>query len=1710
MAEPTLDELKQQRASTKGSISRIKNIVESNSNALTSTELECRLGILESYFKQILAYQTKIEVLLPTDTSRGEIEDLYITAKTKILSLLGTGRRSSIADMTVSTVPHTISHLPKQRLPKFSGRYSDYKNFINSYNNLVENDLSLTKIEKFNYLLSCLSDQALGTVKAFQVTEANYPKALLSLKERYDNDCLIFLEYISQLIELPKVQKASSVSLRSLVDNISALISSLLSIGSHENICNAIIIHIAMSKVDTDTQSKWDEQLDYKKLPDWKDCASILNKRCQYLEARDSKQIRLEQCVKTFNKHSSTKPTIVNPHRPQTSLAANQRSCILCRDLNHSITNCKKFLELSVMDRFWKTKKLGLCLNCLGKGHSVLRCPSSYKCKTCKQAHHSLLHRTQPADTNSGINPPSDTSGQSTSAATHSAMEKEQVPEAQVILATALVLIKDSSEGFQLGRVLLDSGSQVNFINEKFANSLGLRKHRKNVDIVGIGVTETKIKYQTQSTIRSRYSNFEISLEFLVAPSITGYQPEASLNVSSWNLPSNLELADENFNQPSQIDLLLGAEAFFDLLESGQIKLGEGLPSLQQTALGWIVSGRYKSKYNTTKKASCVANTLEVGLDKYFEKFFEFEEIQGLRSIWSEEQNECEKHFIDTIKVLPSGRLMVQLPFKKHPSCLGGSYDIAFRRFLSLERRLSKNASIKSQYSDFLKEYERLGHMSLVPNPNLDEDHYYLPHQYVLRPDSVSTKLRVVFDASCRTSSQISLNGILMVGPTIQDELLIILLRFRLYRYALTADIVKMYRQFLVHPSDRKFQFILWRENEHTPIQTYQLNTITYGTSSAPFLAIRCLQYLAEINVERFSQGAAVLKSDFYVDDMLTGADDLDTLCQKRNEVVSILSTAGLELSKWNSNHIALIEEATPKDIKLTESNLTSTLGISWNPRADEFIFSYKPNWVYTKYTKRSILSLSSSLFDPMGLLSPIIIRAKILLQQLWIEKFDWDENISPNLETEWRQFMTDLNSIQNLPIPRYVFLENNIRFQIHGFADASMKGYGCCIYLRSIDNSGSVGVKLLVAKSRVAPAKKRTLPRLELCAAHLLSKLWVTIQRVIVKHYNETYFWTDSSIVLHWISTHSSKLNTFVGNRVAEIQDTTKEVVWKHVPTSDNPADIVSRGCTAEELKSSIWFRGPDFLIEDEERWPCSLGASPPPEDLLLEHRKTVLVCQKDKNYYLNLIEKVSSYTKVLRIFAYVKRYLNLRLLRIPFPGRYLTAGELDYSLLTIVNVIQMEYFAKEIQAVKSNSKLQGSTKWLCPFIEDRNGLLLLRVGGRLKHADIPEENKHPMLLPKDCNFSKELIRHLHYSNYNAGPKALVALTRQRFWIINVRQLARSVIRRCTHCARYRPKLYDQVMGDLPAERLTSSRPFLCCGVDFCGPIYTYYKIRGKVPYKTYVAVFVCFASKAVHLEAVSDLSADAFIGALKRMIGRRGIPKDIHCDNATNFVGAQSKLSELRDMLFKKSNQENLINYCTNSNINFHFIPPRAPNFGGIWEAAVKVAKGHLYRSLGNAKLSFEELSTALVEIEAIMNSRPITSISTDPNDFEALTPAHLLIGSSLKAIPELLTEVSDISYLERWRRINAVKTHFWKRWSNEYVTELQGRGKWTTSSPNIAIGSLVIIHEDNLPPQKWLLGRVTKVIEGPDGRVRVADVKTQRGTFRRPIRKLAAIPS
>ncbi|XP_061391232.1 uncharacterized protein LOC133326618 [Musca vetustissima] len=453
-------------------------------------------------------------------------------------------------------------------------------------------------------------------------------------------------------------------------------------------------------------------------------------------------------------------------------------------------------------------------------------------------------------------------------------------------------------------------------------------------------------------------------------------------------------------------------------------------------------------------------------------------------------------------------------------------------------------------------------------------------------------------------------------------------------------------------------------------------------------------------------------------------------------------------------------------------------------------------------------------------------------------------------------------------------------------------------------------------------------------------------------------------------------------------------------------------------------------------------------------------------------------------------------------------TEDQLEYALLAVVWNVQQQYFKDDIKRAVKKRDPQGPLKGLNPFIDDSSGIAILKVGGRLELAHVPETQKHPMIMPKENNFVKCYIQYLHIKNYHAGPKALVSLVRMRFWVINLRNLCRTIVNRCPHCIRYRPKLLQQMMSNLPADRLNPSRVFARCAVDFCGPINTYLRIRGKVPYKTYVAVFVCLATKAVHIEAVSDLSTDSFIGALKRMIGRRGLPTDIFCDNGTNFVGANTKLKDLKRFLFDEDNKNHITNFCANEFINFNFIPPRAPHFGGLWEAAVKSAKGHLTRTFTNTRLTYEELATALTEIEAILNSRPISPMSSDPSDLEALTPGHFIIGCSMRSLPELDLSSKNVNNLDHWAQITKIKQHFWKKWSHEYINELQVRNKWTSSNPNVAVNTLVLVHEDNVPPQKWLMGRIIETISGGDGRIRVAEVKTKKGIIRRPIHKLAML--
>ncbi|XP_036334494.1 uncharacterized protein LOC118745065 [Rhagoletis pomonella] len=655
--------------------------------------------------------------------TRSEIEDTYVAIKVCIKEQLGAdAHNTTVADASPCVSHSTSMKLPRLALPTFDGKYSDYKNFVTSFKQVIDSQPSLSSIEKFNQLLNCLKGAALETVKAFQISSENYPKALERLKARYDNPTLVFLDNINSLFSLPNVSKSNAQHLRSLIDNASALYNSLLSLGSESQIAQAMLISIVMDKVDQDTRKKWNEFLDFRDFPTWTSCISVVERRCQYLES-----IGKPSMDATMSQQSVSKPRNQKPQRQGLTFNCTPQACHVCSNTEHRTFRCPQLIGNTLNERYDTAKRLGLCINCLGKGHQAAKCPSRHRCRTCTRPHHTLLHR----DANNTASPvasqPITMIQQSSDAVVHTHTD---TCLNRIILSTALVQVKDATGRYTIGRALLDSCSQVNFISDEFAQTLRLRRKRSNLEIRSIGESQTQVKHRTSTTIKSRFVELELPLDFCVTSHIA-YHPKSEIDISSWNLPKNTQLADENFNKSRRIDLLLGTEAFFDILSVGQVKLGPNLPVLQKTLLGWVVSGRCDARSTTPHS---YALSLDESINQNVERLWRIEDVRTPADTYTPEQRKCEEIFITTVRRQNDGRIVVRLPFKDNPCLLGRSYETARRRFEALERRLSRTPDIKRQYIDFMVEFQRLGHMSL--------------------PNSTSTKLRVVFDASCQTTSQ--------------------------------------------------------------------------------------------------------------------------------------------------------------------------------------------------------------------------------------------------------------------------------------------------------------------------------------------------------------------------------------------------------------------------------------------------------------------------------------------------------------------------------------------------------------------------------------------------------------------------------------------------------------------------------------------------------------------------------------------------------------------------------------------------------------------------------------------------------------------------------------------------------------------------------------------------------------------------------------------
>lgn len=1392
----------------------------------------------------------------------------------------------------------------------------------------------------------------------------------------------------------------------------------------------------------------------------------------------------------------------------------------------HFIYACQRFTNLSNQSRFNEVKRLNLCTNCLRSGHSNSECKSIHSCKTCNKRHHSLLHiqnnilnkdhnqshfKFQP-ELNASPETSSSFTDKSETVCTHTLMSSSN--QTFILLSTAEIKVLDVHNNIIKCRALLDSGSQSNFISSNLFHKLKLKGTDVNIPISGISQSSIRISKRVNVKFTSVDSRFLRQLSFLVTNQITGVTPQQYIDTSPIVIPDHITLADNEYNVPAPIDMLLGAEIFWELLNPGQIKLGKNLPCLQETKLGWILSGPICNQNNLDKYSACFLsiNTLKDQLHK----FWQVEEVLNDSDNLTKDERDCEIHFTNNYKRDKTGRFSVSLPLRSNFKDLGESQEMALKQFYNLEHRLQRNPILRSQYVSFMQEYRDLGHMTEIdPSCPSTVPIYYLPHHGVQKQDSATTKLRVVFNASAKTNTALSLNDVLKVGPTIQNDLFTILLRFRQHNVVMIGDIAKMYRQINVLESERDLQRIIWRDSPECKIGHYQLNTVTYGTASASFLSTRCLKQLAIDFKDQYPLESNIIINDFYVDDLITGAKSVSDLITIRKNIMHVLSSGCFELRQIKSNNSSLIEELTSQNFMskhlVSQNQSAKTLGIMWNSELDNFEYNSKLTLINPKeVTKRTILSSVSQIFDPLGLLGPVIIQAKILLQKLWLSQQSWDEPISVILYKQWMNFYNQILNSQTLKIRRHALLPNAICVQMHGFCDSSVQAYGACIYLRSENAMGEILTTLVCAKSRVAPLKAISLPRLELLGAVLLTKLMKKVSSSLDIEIAAKYYWTDSTIVLAWIAAEPRCWKTFVCNRTSEIQSLSNTNDWNHISSANNPADLISRGVSLGDLQvSKLWWEGPTFLKKSDNEWSktshisnFSKSHSDIPE---FNSKSTVLVVTNT----LILFENYSSFLRLINVVAYCLRFVknSLSAPEHRINNIMITPLERAYSERVLIKLVQLESFPDDIQSLKSKNAVRSKSKLssLNPFI-DKDGIL--RVGGRLLNANIAFGTKHPIVLPKKHKYTILLIEFEHKRNFHAGCQATLSFVRQKYWPLNGREAVRSVIRKCVTCFKVNPPIISNQMGNLPEVRVTPSRVFLNSGVDYAGPfLLKDGKYANRKILKCYICIFICLSTKAVHIELVSELTSNCFISAFKRFISRRGLCKNMYSDNGTGFVGANKELIKVYHILADQPFQQ----YVNLNQIQWHFIPPRSPHFGGIWEAAVKSVKYHLKRIISDTPFTFEEFYTILTQVESVLNSRPIIPITTDPNDLSAITPGHFIIGEPLNAVPELDVKHVKRSHLSRFQHIQHLVQHFWSRWTKDYLHNLHQRSKWRfKKEPTNLIGQLVVLREDNLPPLKWALGRIVQTHPGKDGVIRVVSVSTKGGVVKRSILKVSVLPN
>ncbi|XP_035715967.1 uncharacterized protein LOC110860203 [Folsomia candida] len=1485
--------------------------------------------------------------------------------------------------------------------------------------------------EKFQYLFQATTEnsRARTIVASYPPTAENYPKVIESLKSRFGRDEILIEVYVRDLLSfvLSNVSK-KGVSISVLYDKLETQLRALESLGVTSDKYAAMLFLLVESSLPEDMLRIWERSRQKSQEEQVNRLAHLM----EFLRVEVESDVRIKMAQTGFGNNAQKKDKYWGEKVEPVSTAAElyngepsvQKICVFC-DKKHFSSDCYQAAKMSLEDKKKKVQEKRACFICLTRGHMSKFCKSKVKCPLCGRLHFALMCPDNPK--NKSENP-----SQKQVDRVDTAMSNYSHHD--VMLQTLEVRICNKAKGEErLIRVVIDTGSQRSYVSKKAVEVLGFKSvGEKKIAHCLFGGQETNVQRHKlyEITLQSKNRKFNCNIIVLDQEKICGKISRIPQGPWFKVLKSaGIELTDvERDDELRDIHVLIGADVAGDLF-TGKIHRTHNGPVAMETRLGWTLMGKITATKEIEDDSSLMATSLHVR-DLDIQALWKLDLIgitdPGETKTREELMESATKHFKDNVQVNDEGRYEVALPWIEGHKPVSENRVLAERRLQSATSKL-KSIDKMEDYGKVFCEWLQMGIIERVPVAEVERGGSYLPHRPVFKPESTTTPIRPVFDASAKCNNYPSLNDCLEKGENLIELIPSVVTRFRAKQYGVVSDVKKAFLQICVRKEDRDFlKFLWWEDYGAKKIEVFRHCRVVFGVSSSPFLLASTINHHLDNVKEEDRSVAQLLKKSLYVDNCCTSVDGKQQLQEFVSKSTTIMAAGKFELRGWIWNGEEEYSE---------EDRVTHVLGLLWDLTSDCISLDVKDEEFDGILTKRRILSAANSVYDPIGFSSPVTLLPKLLLQELWMLKIGWDEGVPEPVKKKFDVWKSEVGTLKNIQIPRRIFNGVTNQRSIHVFSDGSKLAYSACVFVRN-DGPGGVNVQLVTAKARVAPVKRMTIPRLELLGCCIAVRLGNCVRVMLEAENLPITYWTDSSCALYWIQKNENWA-TFVNNRVQEIQKSSNIHDWRHVPGVHNPADLPSRGCGAMKLLDLRWWEGPAWLRLPEVEWPrsevnCDL-------DLVMsEKKKTVvnhLALDAEIPWYLHYF---SSYRKVVRMVAWILRWKRI------IKSSSKCAGPLTYeeeadAELHLVRLTQIASFTKDDLVLKQLN-----------VIKDSFGVL--RVKTRILMRDDSMEFKLPLLLPSLNPLVAMLIMHVHKSKNHCGVQYLMSLLRERFWILKSRQTVKKIIGSCVICKRFSSKNVTTPEAPLPLDRVRDAAVFEVVGIDLGGPLYL------KGGHKAWFVVFTCAVYRALHLELVTSLSTETFLQSLRRFVSRRGRPSIIFSDNGTNFEGTDNAFKSL-------------------IGTRLQLRPPFSKLRGSF--------RRRLHRG------------------GAIINQRPLTYLSDDPNDLAVLTPALFLNEIRSHGLPEV-DNLEWNFFNKKYRYRQQLRNDMRQRFREEYLGALVQKGKAKLRG-NLKLGDIVLVEIPNKKRVDWPLAKILEVFTGPDGNVRVVKLKTKNGELTRAVQRV-----